>query len=393
MLTDIKIKSLKPKDKEYRVADSHGLTLAITPKGVKKWYFRYRFNEKPTMTSLGQYPAVSLAQARTLRDKQKSLLAEGINPTAYKKKLKVEQLQSCTFKDAFDRWFNRHKDDWTERTGQKQTAAFEKHIFPYIGNTPIDEITTPIMLDVLRKLDNQGKSVTLKKIKGWASRIFKDCVVEGLIPFDPIVNITGDQFKKHKEKHHATLRFESDIKALLTQLSAYKEHGTYQIAQALNIAPYLMLRPGELSGLLWEEVEFDNGRIRISAERMKMDREHLVFLSTNIQAQLQAIKSVNLCDTFVFPSPNKSNSSISPESLRASIRRLGISKETFTTHGFRSMASTRLNEMGFHPDYIERQLAHVDSNKVRAIYNNAEYLEQRKDMMQKWSDYLDKLKD
>jgi len=392
MLNNTKIKNLKAKDSEYGVADSHGLSVRITPKGVKKWRFRYRYDNKASMISLGKYPAVSLAQARMLRDENQALLSQGINPSTYKKQLKIKQQQKITFREAFDRWFNRHEGEWAKRTAQKQVATFEKHIFPYIGNTPIEDIKTPDILHVLRQMDDKGISIALKKVKGWSSRVFKDCVVTGLIEYDPIANISNEHFKKHKTKHHATVTNEDDIKELLLTLENYKGRGTYQIAEALNLTPYLLLRPGEVSKLTWKEVNFKEKLIRIKAENMKMGREHLVFLSKQVLSKLKEIKSLSLSDTYVFPSPKKSSSPIGAESLRAAIRRLGIPKEKFTTHGFRSMASTRLNEMGFNSDWIEMQLAHVEANKIRGAYNNAEYVEKRRDMMQRWSDYLDDLK-
>ena len=389
MLNNTKIKNLKAKDSEYGVADSHSLSIHVTPKGVKKWRFRYRYGNKASMISLGKYPAVSLAQARVLKDENQALLSQGINPSAYKKQLKIKQQQKITFKEAFDAWFDRHKDEWTERTAQKQVATFVNHIFPHIGDTPVEDIKTPDMLRVLRMMDDKGITVALKKVKGWSSRVFKDCVVTGVIDYDPIANIDNTHFKKHVTKHYATVTSEDDIKELLLTLETYKERGTYPVATALSLAPYLMLRPSEISKLTWKEIDFKNKMIRIGAERMKMTREHLIPMSNQVLAKFKEIK---VSSEYVFPSPMKSHSHINAESLRAAIRKMGISGDTFTTHGFRSMASTRLNEMNFNRDWIEVQLSHKESDSVRGAYNNAEYIEQRKDMMQQWSDYLDKLK-
>jgi len=392
MLNNTKIKNLKAKDSEYGVADSHNLSIRITPKGAKKWRFRYRYGNKASMISLGKYPAVSLAQARLLRDENQALLSQGINPSAYKKQLKIKQQQKITFREAFDAWFDRHKGEWSERTAQKQVATFEKHIFPHIGDTLVEDIKTPDMLRVLRMMDDKGISEALKKVKGWSSRVFKDCVVTGIIDYDPIANIDNTHFKKHVTKHHATVTSEDDIKELLLTLETYKERGTYQVATALNLAPYLMLRPGEVTKLIWKEIDFKNKMIRIGAERMKMTREHLVPMSNQVLAKFKEIKGFKLSSEYVFPSPKKSHSHINAESLRSAIRNLEISGDIFTTHGFRSMASTRLNEMNFNRDWIELQLSHKESDSVRGAYNNAEYIEQRKDMMQQWSDYLDNLK-
>lgn len=392
MLTNTQIKNLKPKSNLYRVADSNGLAIEISPKGVKKWRFRYRFNKKASMVSLGKYPSVKLNEARVLRDEYQLLLSRGINPSVKNKITKTEFFDEITFKQAFDEWFDRHKDEWTERTAIKQVEMFEKHVFPYIGNLPVKDISTPVMLKVLRRMDDKGIATALKKAKGWSSRVLKDCVANGIIEYDPIVNISNDSFRKHKVKHHATLTAPTEIKDLLVILEKYKIRGSWQVAESLNIAPYLMLRPSELSEMLWSEVDFDNAMIRITDNRMKQRKEHLVPMSRRVLSKFKEFWKLSSNSDYVFPSPNKPNDHINSESLRSAIVRLGISRDTFTTHGFRSMASTRLNELGFNRDWIEAQLAHVDGNTVRRTYNNAQYLEQRTEMMQKWSDYLDNLK-
>ena len=394
MLTDNKIKNLKPRDKPYPAADGNGLSIYTLPSGTKSWRLRYRFNKKADMLVFGKYPLISIKDARILRDEYLGVLERNINPKVYQKQQKaIKHQKKLTFREAFDRWFDRHKDSaWTPRTAEKQVAAFEKHIFPHIGDIPVEDIKTPDMLRVLRMMDDKGITVALKKVKGWSSRVFKDCVVTGVIDYDPIVNIDNTHFRKHVTKHYATVTSEDDIKELLLTLETYKERGTYPISTALNLAPYLMLRPGEVSELIWKEIDFKNKMIRIGAERMKMTREHLIPMSNQVLAKFKEIKDFKLSSEHVFPSPKKSHSHINAESLRAAIRKMGISGDTFTTHGFRSMASTRLNEMNFNRDWVEVQLSHKESNSVREAYNNAGYIEQRKDMMQQWSDYLDKLK-
>ena len=392
MLTDIKIRNLKPKNREYGTADSHGLEIRTTPKGVKLWRYRYRFNRKATSISVGKYPAVSLSEARKQRDIYQKVLFDGINPKVYKDNLRKTQQNKITFREAFDKWFALHKDEWGERTSIKQLRAFELHIFPEIGDTLVEDIKPIDMLKVFRKMDDKGISETLKKVRGWSSRVFCDCVVLEIILSDPTRDLPKDSFKKQKSKNYATVTTPDDIKDLLKTLIKYKEMGTYQVAEALNLAPYLLLRPGELTKTKWDEIDFKSKLIRISAERMKMSKDHLVPISTQVFTKLKKIKDFGLSDKYVFPSPSIPNSCINAETLRAAIRRLGIPKERFTTHGFRGMASTMLNELGYRGDIVEIQLSHTDSNKVRKAYNHAQYLDERRDMMQAWSDYLDKLK-
>ena len=389
MLTDSRVKNLKTKDKLYRVADKNGLAIEVSAKGVKKWRFRYRYNGKPSMISLGKYPAISLIKARAIRDSYQGLLSQGINPSVHKQREKRKQQQQKTFKEAFEAWFCRHEDEWTPRTAKKQVSAFERYIFPYIGDMSVESITQIDMLHVFRMMDEKGISETLKKVRGWSSRVFCDCVVSGLIKFDPTRDLPKDSFKKQKSKHYATVTSPADISDLLKIMRGYK--GAYQVKEALNLAPYLLLRPGELVALEWREVDFPNNVIRIDADRMKMKKAHIVPMSAQVTSRFEEIKKSGLSTKYVFPSPNRSNTHINPESLRRAIRSLGVTKEQFTTHGFRAMASTQLYEMGYREDVIERQLAHTESNKVKAAYNHAEHLNERVLMMSEWSTYLENL--
>jgi len=387
MLTDLKISKLKPRNREYSLADGYGLSIYVTPKGVKKWRYRYRFNRNASMISLGKYPAVSLSEARKQREIYQKCLFDGINPKLYKDNLKQTLKKKITFREALDQWFDVHKDEFAERTAMKQIRAFELHIFPYIGNKLVIDLKPLDMLNVFREIDSQGKSETLKKVKGWCSRVFRDCVVSGIIDNDPTRDLPSGSFKKRKSKHYATVTAPSDIMDLLNTISKYKEIGTYEVHQALNLGAYLLLRPSELTDLLWEEVDFKNKIIRIGKGRMKSSNPHLVPMSSQVLAQFEEIKEYGLSEKYVFPSSINRNASINSESLRMALRRLGIPKEKFTPHGFRHMASTRLHELGYNTDVIESQLAHKIRG-VRGVYNQAQYLEDRKVMMEDWSNYL-----
>jgi integrase len=395
MLTDNKIKNLKPKDKPYPTADANGLTLYTLPTGSKSWRLRYRFHGRADTLTLGKYPLISLKEARNLKELYLSVLVKGIDPKVYKKQQQTAQQDKLTFKGAFDTWIDSHQaheGGWGERTTKKLVSAFEKHVFPYVGNMYVEDMKTSDIYEVLRRIDDKGRPEVLKKVKRLSSRVFKDCVVKGIIEYNPVANITNDNFRKQVVKHYATVTSEDDIRELLLLLETYYQRGEYEVAAALNLAPYLMLRPGELVQLTWKNIEFKSKLIKINAHDMKMRREHIVPMSGHVQSILKEIKDLNLSKNYVFPSSKKSGSHIGAESLRAAIDRLGIPRGKFTTHGFRSMASTRLNEMGFNRDWIEAQLAHVDSNTVRGIYNNATYIEQRTKMMEQWANYLDNLK-
>jgi len=384
MLTNTQIKNLKPKEKLYRVLDSHGLYIEISVAGAKIWRQRIYINKKENMLTLGNYPDISLLDARQLRDSNKKLISMGIDPTETEL---VSHGDQITFKDMFHVWHKQMNDSWNVGYSLDVTQRAEKYLLPFIGSKDIKTITPKNMLSLLKSIEDRGVIDTLQKVKGIASRVFRHAVGLGLIDFDPTRDLPKDIFKKKVSKHYATITDPSEIGGLLRMLDSYK--WSPDIGAALRLAPHIFLRPSELSGLKWSEVDFNENMIRISPDRMKMKRTHLVPMSKQVTQILQSIKTDR---EFVFASPRTLTKHINPESLRAGLRRLGINRDELTTHGFRHMASTRLNELGFNSDIIERQLAHCEQNKVKAAYNHAEYITERKLMMQAWSDYLDQLK-
>ena len=211
----------------------------------------------------------------------------------------------------------------------------------------------------------------------------------GVISVNPVRDLPNEIFKKKPVKHYASITDPKEIGILLEKLEKY--NGSYEVNFALKLAPHLFLRPSELTGLLWSEVDFDEKIIRIGKDRMKMKRTHLVPMSQQVLGMILKLRKFNTESLYVFPGPRNINKSITPDSLRLAIRRLGIDKDTFTTHSFRSMASTRLNELNYRADVIEMQLAHAEGNKIRGAYNHAQYLPERVKLMQDWSNYLDKL--
>ena len=396
MLTDTKIKTLKPKDKRYRIADANGLVLEIKPNSAKYWRYRYRFDGRANMISIGEYPFITLAQARQDRDKYKALLYQGINPSTYKKEIRAEKAankisEQSTFNKMFFDWYEHNKELWKPNYCKDILKRTTKHLLPYIGDKPIESITSKEMLRIFKIIESAGTIDTLYKVKGVASRVFRFCVGLGVIEHDPTRDLPSDIFKKRKVSNYAHISDPKEIGGLLRMIDQYK--GSYQIATALKIAPYIFVRPLELAGLKWSEVDFTDKLIRIGAERMKMGETHIVPMSEQVIKLLESIKDIEVGSVFVFPSPATSKRHISPESLRAGLRRMGLSNDEMTTHGFRHMASTRLYELGFNGDVIERQLAHGERNKIKAAYNHAQHLEERRIMMNKWADYLDGLRD
>ncbi len=387
-LTDTKVKNLKPKNKVYRELDRNGLYIEIATSGSKIWRHRYTLNKKSTMISLGYYPEVSLSKARIACESNKQLLRKGLNPQQCEKDKSNANL---TFNTAFFEWHENMKTSWTPDYSDDTLQMIKKHLLPYIGNNLVTSLDPQIMLKTLKKIEEKDLIPTLKKIKSVASRVFRYCVGKGVINTDPTRDLLGaGMFKTKKVTHHATITNPKEIGRLLRIIDSYS--WSNEVSMALKIAPHIFLRPCEVAGLLWDEIDFDDKLIRISAERMKMDRDHLIPMSPQVLTMLKNIHQVEANSEFVFPSPRTSKRSIVPESLRSALRSLGLKNEDFTTHGFRAMASTRLNELGFRNDLIELQLAHKEKNKVRAAYNHAEYLDDRRKMLTYWSTYLFELK-
>jgi integrase len=387
VLTDTKIRNLKRKDKLYRVADSQGLALEINPNGSKLWRHRYRFNNRATMMSLGPYPLVSLLEARQERNKNKQLLLKGINPK--QAKIELNPRIRATFEDMFLKWINKNKNQWSIGYVEDTIQRSNNYLMPKLGNLPIEDIKSSDIRNLLLKIQDTGKLDMLKKVRSILNGIFKYSVGMDIIKINPVRDLPNDIFEKKVEKHYATITDPKEIPWLLDKLEQHE--GTYEVRAALVIAPHVFLRPSELTGMLWSEVDFDDHLIRINKERMKTKKPHLVPMSHQVFKALQNLRNVNIDSDYVFPTDRNKNKPITSDSLRLALRRVGVGKDKMTPHGFRSMASTRLNELGYRDDLIEIQLSHLPANKVRAAYNHAEYLHERRLMMQEWSDYLDKL--
>jgi len=391
MLNDTQVRNLSPKHKLYRVSDSHGLCIEINPNGSKLWRHRYRFNNKATMMALGAYLEVSLLDARQARDRNKQLLKQGLNPKRPKIDNYRDNPDEISFKGMFFNWLNNKKDEWTPGYAEDILQRANSYLLPIIGKMPIDEISSPIMLKLLLEIQDKGLLDTLQKVKGIANGVFSHSVGMGIITVNPVRDLPNDIFKKKLIKQHATITDPKEIGLLLNMLDQHI--GSDEVNAALTIAPHVFLRPGELTGLLWSEVDFHARLIRINAERMKMKKVHLVPMSNQVLTTLKNLSQIDTGSDYVFPTPRNKNASITTNALLVAIRSLGIDKFTFTTHGFRHMASIRLNELGYRADIIELQLAHSKSNTVRAAYNHSDHIEERRTMMQEWSDHLAKLKD
>lgn len=389
MLTDTTIRNAKPGEKTRALLDARGLYLYVTPHGGKWWRCRYRYGGKEKMLSLGTYPDISLKEARARRDELRRQLAHDIDPAAVRKAAKATLAGADSFEALACEWYARFSPPWSESYREKVTTHLEKDLIPWLGQRPTMAITPPELLAVIRRVESRGALETAHRALQTAGRIFRYGVATGRAERDPSGDLRG-ALPPIRNVHFPTLTDPAEIGHLLRAIEAYP--GTFVVKSALRLAPLVFVRPGELRKMEWSEVDLDRGEWRLPAAKMKMRQEHLVPLSRQAVAILKEIEALTGAGRFVFPNLREPSEPLSEVALLAALRRLGYAKEQLNVHGFRAMASTMLNEQGWHPDVIERQLAHAESNAIRAAYNRAEHLPERRRMMQSWADYLDGLK-
>lgn len=384
-LTAAAIQAAKPREKPYKLFDQGGLFLLVHPNGGRYWRLKYRMHGREKLLALGTFPDVSLAKARTRRDDARKLIADKTDPAVVKQVEKTANAE--TFKAIALEWLAKQK--MAAATVEKAKWTFEQLLFPELGDRPIRQITAPDLLAALRKLEARGKIETAHRTKQRASQIFRYAIATGRAERDPAADLRGALTPLEAE-HRAAITEPKRVGELLRAIDEYV--GQPSTHYALKLAPFVFLRPGELRAAEWPEIDLDAAEWRIPAERMKMRDSHYVPLSRQAVVILREIRPITGSGRLVFPSLRTTTRPISEGTLNAALRRVGFSKEEMTGHGFRTMASTLLNEQGWHPDLIELQLAHAERNKVRAAYNRAQRLDERRKMMQAYADYLDGLK-
>lgn len=388
-LKDLALRKMKGEARPYKKSDGGGLFIYVKPNGRRFWRQAYRYAGKQNTISLGEYPYVSLAEARDLRDETKQLISDGINPAQQRLDEKIAIKQQTTFEEVFDEWFDIKKDEWSEGHQERLSGRVINNILPYVKNINIKDIDPQMAIRILKQIEKRGALHVAKRVRQDCSRIFRYAVGMGYANNNPFGDLPLDIFKTPQSKNFSYITDPKKIGQLLRDIDEYD--GSFEIIYALKIMPHIFIRPSELARMTWDEVDFKNKQIRIKAERTKKRREHIVPMSEQVYDLIKTVYMLNSEKPYVFWSP-VGVGSINPESLRLALRRMGYKRDEITTHGFRHMASTRLNEEGYRPDFIELQLAHKDASTVRAIYNKAEHLEERVIMMQGWSNYLDRLK-
>ena len=393
-LTQLQVKNAKIINKPLKVSDGGGLFLLVkssNPKDSKYWRLAYRFAGKQKTLALGVYPAVSLALARDRRDKARSLLINGIDPSNTKKakKIAIRAMEENSFEIVAREWFMGRRHNWKENHSSKIITRLEKDIFPWLGTCPVGEITAPELLIAIRRIESRGALETAHRTLSYCGQIFRYSIATGRATRDTAADLRG-ALPPVKEKHHASITDPKLIGKLLHNIDGYQ--GSFVTRCALQISPLVFLRPGELRKAEWVEIDLDKAEWRIPAARMKMNAVHIVPLASQTIAILREIHPLTGLGKYIFPGARTDSRPMSENAVLGALRRMGYSNEEMTGHGFRSMASTLLNELGFNRDAIERQLAHAERDSVRAAYNYAEYLPERQKMMQQWADYLDQLK-
>jgi integrase len=396
-LNDKAIQAAKPREKQYKLTDGDGLTLIVQPTGKKLWWQRYRFGGKEKTFSLGPYPLIGLKDARAKSFEARRLVFDGIDPSKARQAVRAAQAESAkaageTVEVISREWFQKFSPQWVDSHADRIIRRLEKDVFPFIGNRAIRSVTPVQLLEVLRRVESRGAVETTHRVLQNCGQVWRYAVATGRVERDISGDLKG-AIPPAKVKNLGAVVEPAEIGVLLRNIDEY--HGSNVVKAALKLAPLVFLRPGELRHAEWDEFDFTNNEWKIPAEKMKGKRPHVVPLSTQTLALLTELRHLTGEGQYLFPASNSRTRPISDMALLSAIRRMGYGKEEMTAHGFRAMASTNLENLGYDVRLIELQLAHVDQNEVRAAYKrdvSRLQLEQRSKMMQHWADYLDELK-
>lgn len=389
MLTDTQIKNTKPSTKIIKLTDSGGLYLEVTPSGGKHWRYRFRLDGKEGLYAIGSYPDTKAAEARRLRDEARLLVKQGINPTNQRKldKIAVQYERATTFQSVADEWLAQAPKTWSVGYRKHVETILKKDICPHIGKLPIKDLKTPIIYEVLRKIEARQaptRAILARQIIG---SVFNIAIMKHHVEYN-IVEPLKRKIARRVVEHRKHLT-DKDLPDFLRKLHDYSGHQTTAIAMTLLMLT--AVRPGELCGAIWSEFNIEKAEWRIPKERMKMNEEHIVPLSRQALELLEQLRDLTGHDKHLFPAQGTKSATMPTATLRNAVAKMGFS-DRFSPHGARGTFSTACNEAGFRSDVIERQLAHGERDAVRAAYAHAEFMPERREMMQQWADTLDALK-
>jgi integrase len=382
----------KAKEKDYKLYDEKGLYLLVTKKDRKYWRYKYRFNGREQVLSLGVFPEVSLKEARDGRDAARKQLAQGTSPSEAKQQAKREAMIAGgnTFEGVAREWLEVRASDKSPDYCKRVYRYLEMDAFPALGRTPIADINAQMVLAVLRKVEARGALETAAKLKTFISQIFRYAIASGLAERDPAADLRG-ALKTRPTKHRAAITTPAEVGRLLVSIDNFLGSNTVKLA--LKLSALFFCRPGELRHLEWSEINWDERVIEIPAQKIKMRDAHMIPLSVQAVAILQELHQFNDYSRYVFPSARGGSRPMSDNAVRTALRTLGYDNDTMSPHGFRAMARTILDEvLGYRIEWIEQQLAHSVKDPTGRAYNRTKHLQQRTEMMQGWADYLDELK-
>lgn len=387
MLTDTACRKAKPTTKAFKLFDAGGLFLLVSPSGGKWWRLKYRFADREKLLSLGTYPEVKLAAARTKRDDARRLLHDGIDPSAQRQIMKASAVTSATntLKAIAEEWLLRFGDAWAPSHLRAVKARLANDVYPWIGHRPIAEVKPPEVLAVLRRIEARGRLETAHRVKTHVGMIFRFAIATGRAERDPTADLRG-ALPTAVAKHMAAVVEPSKLADLLRKIWGYNE-GTPIVDSALRLAPMLFVRPGELRTMRWADVDLGKAEWRFTTSKTK--QPHIVPLASQAVAILHSLRPLTGLAPYVFPSLRDRKRPMSDAAVNAALRRLGIAKETASGHGFRATARTLLDEvLGYRVDLIEAQLGHAVKDPNGRAYNRTSFLTERRAMMQRWADYL-----
>lgn len=389
-LSDVTVRNAKPGEKPIRMFDSGGLYLEVAPTGGKLWRLKYRFGGKEKLLALGKYPDVSLKDARERRDEARKLLANEVDPSENRKQQRSAKAERSanSFEVVAREWIAKNTPTWAASHTSKIVRRLEMYVYPWLGGKPIADITAPDLLAMARRIESKGAIETAHRALQNCGQVFRYAVATGRVERDPTGDLRG-ALQPVTSKHMAAVTESHKVAELLRTFDTYQ--GTLTVRCALQLAPLVFVRPGELRTAEWKEVDLDAAEWRYIAS--KKGNAHIVPLSHQAVAILREIHALTGEGRYVFPSARTSERPMSDNAILAAMRRLGIAKDEMSGHGFRAMARTILDEvLGVRPDLIEHQLAHAVKDPNGRAYNRTAHLPERRKMMQQWADYLDKLK-
>ena len=389
-LTDVTVRTAKPRDKPYKLSDSGGLYVEVTPAGGKRWRWKYRIEGREKLLSMGVYPDVPLFLARVRRDDARKLLANGVDPSVHRQATKLAHAEGSanSFEVIGREWFAKHQSGWAISHSSKVIARLEKDVFPFIGSRPIAQIAASELLKVLQRIENRGALETAHKARVSCGQVFRYAIATGRTERDISADLRG-ALPPVRTKHMSSVTDPALVGPLLRMLHGYE--GTLTVQCALKLAPLLFVRPGELRTARWVDIDLEKAEWRFRVSKTHTD--HVVPLASQAVAVLAEVRQLTGRGQFVFPSARSNSRPMSENTVNAALRRLGIPSDELTGHGFRAMARTILDEVhGFRIDLIEHQLAHAVKDPLGRAYNRTSHLPERRRMMQAWADYLDSLR-